>query len=89
MSRPKGSRNRNTAIIEGNIDERIKATEAEIERLTAALKTHKSELKKLAKAKIIAEREAAERKAAEDKQKILAAVEASGKSVDEVLNLLK
>ena len=46
-------------------------------------------IKQLVKLKAEAERVAAEKKAEEDKAAILAAVEASGKSVEEILELLK
>lgn len=45
-------------------------------------------MKKLMKDKVEADRIAAAKKAEEDRAKILAAVEASGKSVDEILELL-
>lgn len=92
MPRPKGSKNKK-AISESisleSVDERISAVQAEIEKLTADLKAKKSELKELAKAKESALKVAAEKKAAEDKAAILAAVEASGKSVEEILEMLK
>ena len=53
------------------------------------LKTKKAELKDLMKTKEAQMKEAAEKKAEEDKAIILAAIEASGKSVEEILNLLK
>ena len=72
-----------------SLDEQIKATEAEIESMTASLKDKKAELKKLNKAKEKAEKLAAEQKAEEDKNRILDAVAASGKSIDEILEMLK
>jgi len=97
MPRPKGSKNKKTAAtntMEINIsieslDEQIKTTEAEIESMTAALKDKKTELKALIKSKDQAEKIAAEKKAEEDKIRILDAVAASGKSVDEILEMLK
>ena len=88
MSRPKGSRNKKTLLIE-NVDERISAVEGEIARLTAEMKTKKSELRALAKAKLTADKAAAARKAEEDRKTILAAAEASGKTVEEILALLQ
>ena len=92
MPRPKGSKNKKAfeqmESIE-NIDERIAATEAAIASLTEELKAKKAELKQYQKMKEDAERIAAEKKAEEDKAAILAAVEASGKSVEEILELLK
>ena len=63
--------------------------QAEIEKLDRRPESKKSELKELAKAKESALKVAAEKKAAEDKAAILAAVEASGKSVEEILEMLK
>ena len=72
-----------------NIDERIAATEAAIASLSEELKAKKAELKRYQKMKEEAERIAAEKKVEEDRAAILAAVEASGKSVEEILELLK
>ena len=46
MPRPKGSKNKVSMI--DNVDEKIAAVEAEIEKLTADLKAKKTELKALA-----------------------------------------
>ena len=92
MPRPKGSKNKKTIsqiLPVENIDEKIAAVEAEIEKLTADLKAKKTELKDLLKAKEIAVKAAAEKKAEEDKAAILAAVESSGKSIEEILEFLK
>ena len=92
MPRPKGSKNKKAfeqmESIE-NIDERIAAAETAIASLSEELKAKKAELKRYQKMKEDAERIAAEKKAEEDKAAILAAVEASGKSVEEILELLK
>ena len=96
MPRPKGSKNKksSTAPVEivetvESIESRITATEAAIETLTADLKAKKAELKDLNKLKAEAEKVAAERKAEEDKKAILDAVEKSGKSIEEILEMLK
>lgn len=95
MPRPKGSKNKKTTIstevIETaeSIDERIATAEAAIATLTDDLKSKKAELKQLLKLKAEAEAVAAKKKAEGDKAAILAAVEASGKSIDEILELLK
>ena len=94
MPRPKGSHNKpkvNIEIIDTveSIDERIAQAEAAIETLTNDLKAKKAELKDLLKLKEHAEHVAAEKKAEEDKKAILAAVAASGKTVDEILELLR
>jgi len=88
MPRPKGSKNKKTVIVE-NIDEKIAAAEKEIVELTDALKAKKAELKDLVKAKAESAKIAAAKKAEEDKATILAAVEKSGKSVEEILEMLK
>ena len=92
MPRPKGSRNRSKLIIE-NVDEKIIAVEAKITELDAALKAKKSELKNLKRAKVQADKAAAkaaeEKKAEEDKAKLLDAIAQSGKTMDEILDLLK
>ena len=92
MPRPKGSKNKKTAVVVDtveNVDEKIAAVEAEVAALTEGLKAKKAELKKLTKAKEKAEKVAAEKQAEEDRAKLLEAITASGKSVDEVLELLK
>ena len=88
MPRPKGSKNKAKIIVE-NVDEKIVAVESEIVELTATLKAKKAELKKLKKAKLQADKAAAEKKEEEDKAKVLEAIAQSGKSVDEILDLLK
>ena len=85
MPRPKGSKNK-PAI---NYDEQILALTKEIEEMTAALKAKKAELKKIQTEKAKADKAAAAKKAEEDQAAILAAIAASGKSVEEVLALLK
>ena len=68
---------------------KIDEISAEIGKLGEEIKAKKAELKKLMKAKADMEKAAAEKLAQENKARILAAVEASGKSVDEILELLK
>ena len=60
-----------------NIDEMISNKEAEIAELSEALKTAKSELKQLKEDKLLA-----------DSQRIMDALTASGKSVDDVINMI-
>ena len=88
MPRPKGSKNKKTAVVigaVGNIDEKIAAAEAAIAELMDSLKAKKAELKELTKAKVEAEKLAAEKKAEEEKAKLMDAITASGKSVDEII----
>ena len=68
---------------------KIAEVEKELADLTAKAKAKKVELKKLVKAKEQALKVAAEKKAAEDKEKLMKAVADSGKTVEEVLELLK
>ena len=89
MARPKGSRNKAKTIVMENVDEKITTVEAEIAELTDALKEKKAELKALVKAKAESDRIAAAKKAEEDKATLFAAFEQSGKSVEEILELLK
>jgi septal ring factor EnvC (AmiA/AmiB activator) len=90
MPRPKGSKNKKTlsVSIPENVEEKIAAVEAEIAELGKTLKAKKAELKELVKAKEEAVRIAAEKKAEEDKAKILEAVEKSGKSIEVILEML-
>ena len=95
MPRPKGSKNKpkdvvaTAAISLEEYSVKIAATENEIEALNAQLKAKKAELKKLTKECAAAEEQAAAQKAEADKAKILEAVANSGKSVDEILEMLK
>ena len=95
MPRPKGSKNKkaaapvSTILDPAAIEEKMKAVEAEVEELGTQLKAKKAELKQLAKDKEAAIAAATERKAEEDKAKLLEAVEKSGKTIDEILELLK
>ena len=88
MPRPKGTKNKKPVAVD-HLDEKIAAVEKDITDLTAALKEKKAELKKLTKIKTENAKIAAEKKAAEDKAAILAAIEKSGKSVEEILDMLK
>lgn len=93
MPRPKGSKNKKaTVVIEAdsivNINEKIAAAEAAIAELTERLKSKKAELKELTKSKVEAEKIAAEKKAEEEKAKLMDAIAASGRSVDEIISLI-
>ena len=90
MPRPKGSKNKKKAIPDlETVTQQIEAAESEIEELSEALKAKKAALKVLMKEKLEAEAAAVAQKAEEDKAAILAAIEAFGKSVEEILELLK
>lgn len=91
MPRPKGSKNKKTTVVletVDNIDERIAETEAAIAAITEQLKAKKAELKELTKAKTAAEKLAAERQAEAEKAKLLEAVAASGKSIEEIIEMI-
>ncbi len=87
MPRPKGSKNKTTDL--DSINQTIVSLEAEISEMTEQLKAKKASLKELGKQKLAAEAAEKARRAAEDKAQILAAIEASGKSLEEILDLLK
>ena len=93
MPRPKGSKNKvkteSPALDLTAIEEMMGKIESEIEELTTTLKVKKGELKELGKQKLEAEKKAAERKADEDKAKLFEAVEKSGKSIEEILEMIK
>ncbi len=74
MPRTKGSKNKSVLTI----DERIAAAVDELESLQEQVKEKKAELRELK-----AEKEA------EDQKKLLAAVTASGKTVEEVIALIE
>ncbi len=82
MPRPKGSKNKAKAILTPTILDPTAIEETQ-------LKNRKDELKALAKEKEAAIAAAAAKKAEEDKQAILDAVAKSGKSIEEILELLK
>ncbi len=91
MPRTKGSKNKKTGVVIETIetiDEKIAAAETAIAELTEALKAKKAERKQLIKAKAEAELVAAEKKAEEEKAKLLEAVAASGKSVAEIIEMI-
>ena len=91
LPRPKGSKNKKAAVMietVESIDEKIATTESAISTLTEELKAKKAELKELTKAKATAEKLAAEKKAEEDKAKLLDAIVASGKSIDEIIDMI-
>ncbi len=75
MPRTKGSKNKTAAL---TIDERIAAVTAEIDSLQEQVKAKKAELKKLDV-----------EKAEADQKKILAAAASSGKTVEEIIELIE
>ena len=76
-------------IVYDNVDEKIKNVEAEIKSLSDELKVKRTERRKLLKAKAAADEIALAKKAEADKEKVVKAFMASGKSLEEVLELLK
>ena len=90
MPRAKGSKNKKSkVVIPANLEEQIEKANAEIEEIGAKLKEKKAALKKLLKVIAEADKQAAEKKLEEDSKVILAALEKSEKSMDEILNFLK
>ena len=74
MPRVKGSKNKKSQL---TVDQKIEALNNEIENLNVMLATKKAELKDLQK-----------EKDAENQKKILDAIMKSGKSLDEIMELL-
>ena len=74
MPRPKGSKNKSTKL---SIDEKINAVTNDIDGLMFKVKEKKTELRRLRHDKV-----------AFDRNRIMDAVVASGKSCDEVVSLL-
>lgn len=92
VPRPKGSKNKKSLVVVDiveNLDDKIAAVEADITKLNEDLKARKAELKKLSKAKVEAARVAAEKQVEADKAKLLEVISASGKSINEVIDMLK
>ena len=73
MARTKGSRNKNTV----SIDERIGTLSNDIDGLMSEVKSKKAELRKLRREKVDY-----------DRNRIMDAVAASGKSCDEIVDML-
>ena len=88
-NKPKNNVNTEITLTVDQLNEQIAATEQEITTLTEQLKEKKAALKELTKQRSVAEKAAAEAKEAEQKAKLLEAVAASGKSIDEVIALIQ
>ncbi len=88
MGRPKGSKNKKNLVV-GNVDEQLFAVEAEIAELTKALRAKKAERLSLQKAKAENAKIAAAKKLEEEKAALLDAFDKSGKSFDEIMEMLK
>ncbi len=93
MPRKPGSKNKPKVeapiLTVEEIESKMSTLQSEIDELGETIKAKKAELKQLAKDKLAAEEAAIAKKAEEDKKAILDAVAASGKSVEEILELLK
>ena len=90
MPRPKGSKNKKNIILSpAEIQEQIDLKLEEIEALTKELKEKKALLKQLKKELAVAKEMAEKRKTEETKKALLDAIAASGKSVDEILEMLR
>ena len=86
MPRTKGAKNKPREI---NVDEKISAVKAELDEMKKAMAEKRKELKKLEKAKIEADKAAEAMKEEEEKAKMLEAIEKSGLTYTEVIDLLK
>ena len=92
MPRPKGSKNKKKLVQLDSlevIEAKIAEAEQSVERLSAELKAEKLALKELLKSKELAVKAEADKRAAADKAAVLAAIESSSKSLDEILTFLK
>lgn len=93
MPRPKGSKNKKNAKAvtspSQQIKEQISFIEAEIEKISEDLKARKAKVASLRKDLLVAEAAEARAKVEADKEKLLSAVAASGKSVEEIIQMLK
>ena len=96
MPRPKGSKNRvkkseikDKILAPKDLEKMIIKLTDEVRKLEEETKAKKAELKKLMLIKTDMEKNAERKKAEENKARIMAAIEASGKSVDEILDMLK
>ena len=85
---PRGRKKKTVAVTAEEIRAAIAAAEAEIEETSEKLKGLKAKLKELKKNLAISEAQEAAAKAEAEKRMILEAIEKSGKSVEEVLELL-
>ena len=90
MARPKGSKNKKTveAVSTDQIKEAITAAEEKLMDLTEQTKATRAEIKALKKQLADAEAAEAAAKAEADRERIMEAVKNSGKSVDEILELI-
>ena len=96
MPRPKGSKNRvkkseikDKILAPKDLEKMIIKLTDEVRKLEEETKAKKAELKKLMLIKTDMEKNADRKKAEENKARIMAAIEASGKSVEEILDMLK
>ena len=96
MPRPKGSKNRvkkseikDKILAPKDLEKMIIKLTDEVRKLEEETKAKKAELKKLMLIKTDMEKNAERKKAEENKARIMAAIEASGKSVEEILDMLK
>ena len=92
MARTKGSKNKKTepiVLTTGQIREAIAQREAEIEELSELLKGKKTVVKELKRQLVEAEAAEAAAQAESEKEAVLAAFLASGKTAAEVIKMLK
>ncbi len=86
---PRGRKRKTVALTAEEIKLAITATETDIETTTEKLRNLKEKLKGLKKDLVVAEAQEAAAKAEAEKQMLLEAIEKSGKSFEEVIELLK
>ncbi len=85
---PRGRKKKTVAVTAEEIRAAIAAAEADIESTSEKLKALKERLKGLKKDLVLAEAQEAAARADEEKRMLLEAFEKSGKSLEEVMELL-
>ena len=89
MPRPKGSKNKKATELDLEvINAKISSLSEEISELSSSLAAKKKQLTSLKRDRTKAEQFAEVKKENEERNKLMHAIEASGKSVDEVLAML-
>ncbi len=85
---PRGRKKKTVAVTAEEIRAAIAAAEADIESTSEKLKALKERLKGLKKDLVLAEAQEAAARAEEEKRMLLEAFEKSGKSLEEVMEML-
>ena len=93
MARTKGSKNKKKSELVYNtvaeVDARLEQLSSEIDELSNTLKSRKTEMKELVKTRASIEAAEAEARAEAAKQELIAVIEESGKSYEDVIRMIK